>query len=52
MDILGKTVQTEQLGNISSASHAMNVTKLQTGTYIMYIDLGERQIVKRFNVSK
>ena len=53
IDMLGRTILTEQIGNNvkGAISHTLNVNNINSGAYLLFFQIDERQVVQRVNVS-
>lgn len=52
IDMLGRTLKTENLGSVSGKiNHALDVTSLSNGAYLLLVNVDGRDVVKRLNVS-
>lgn len=53
IDMLGRTILTEQIGNNVSGviNHTLNVSDVNSGAYLLFFQLDERQVVQRVNVT-
>ncbi len=53
IDMLGRTILTEQIGtNVKGAlSHTLDVNNINSGAYLLFFQIDERQVVQRVNIS-
>lgn len=53
VDMLGRTVLTQQIGtNLRGViNHTLNVSDLNTGSYVLFFQINEREVVQRVNIS-
>jgi len=53
MDMLGKVIVTDRLGKVSGSTfRQLDVANLNTGSYFLYMQIGEREVVRRIAITK
>ena len=54
VDMLGKVIKNEQLGQAISGqfSTKLDVTDLEAGSYVLYLNIGEKEVVRRISVAR